>query len=346
MNWFQHDTAATQDAKVKKLLIRYGAIGYAVYFHCLELIASDISETNLTFELEHDSEIIAENLKIQGTGEKSGREIVDGIMRTIIELGLFNECEGHVFCFKLLKRINLSATSSQSFRKAITEARETYHDKIMTRHDNVMINHDAYTMGHEYQPTNNTNNTNQEEREERASPRETTHAHAREDQYLSGGEEKTFHVGNDGISRFAKAAKAWNDAGLDPKQRKLFNDIFPDERSAALSTFSWYEDEEVADAIQNYAKIRASPEHEIECPYRSLTGFLRAGVEKFVSSAKPFEMYRRKRAGPTEETETETSEQRRAAMLARIRATPEYQAGIAEEKRQEEERAKRQRVGA
>ena len=74
MNWFQHDTASTQDAKIKKLLIRHGAIGYAVYFHCLELIAADISETNLTFELEHDSEIIADNLKISGTGDKSDRK--------------------------------------------------------------------------------------------------------------------------------------------------------------------------------------------------------------------------------------------------------------------------------
>jgi len=43
MNWFQHDTDATQDAKIKKLLIRHGAIGYAVYFHCRELISADIS---------------------------------------------------------------------------------------------------------------------------------------------------------------------------------------------------------------------------------------------------------------------------------------------------------------
>lgn len=138
MNWFQHDTDSTQDAKIKKLIIRHGAIGYAVYFHCLELIASDISESNLTFELEHDSEIIADNLHIQGTSEKSGREVVEMVMTDIVNLGLFSEDSGRIFCFKLLKRINLSMTSNPVFRSAISKKKEEYHDGVMTHHDTVM----------------------------------------------------------------------------------------------------------------------------------------------------------------------------------------------------------------
>ena len=71
-----------------------------------------ISESNITFELEHDSEIIADNLRIKGTAEKSGIDIVQDIMRFIIEIGLFNESEGRIFCFKLLKRIDTSMTSN------------------------------------------------------------------------------------------------------------------------------------------------------------------------------------------------------------------------------------------
>ncbi len=141
MNWFQHDSDSIQDAKIKKLLIRHGAVGYAVYFHCLELIAADVSESNLTFELEHDSEIIADNLKIKGTSEKSGIALVEDIMRYIIDLGLFTECQGRLFCVKLLKRINLSMTSSPSFREAINKKKNQYHDTIMTHHDPVMIDH-------------------------------------------------------------------------------------------------------------------------------------------------------------------------------------------------------------
>lgn len=161
MNWFQHDTASTQDAKIKKLLIRHGAIGYAVYFHCLELIAADISETNLTFELEHDSEIIADNLRISGTGDKSGLQIVEEIMRTIVSLDLFCEQNGHIFCFKMIKRINLSQTSKASFRNAITEKKEKL-SKSMLRHDAVMIDHDHIMNTN--QPTNQpTIPTNQED---------------------------------------------------------------------------------------------------------------------------------------------------------------------------------------
>lgn len=142
MHWFKHDTDATQDAKVKKLLIKHGAIGYAVYFHCLELIASDISETNMTFELEHDSELIADTLRIKGTSDKSGTEIVEDIMRYIIHLGLFMCSNNHIFCFKLLHRLETSMTSSDKFRKLITEAKKS-HDNVIESHDRIMIRHDG-----------------------------------------------------------------------------------------------------------------------------------------------------------------------------------------------------------
>lgn len=142
MNWFKHDTDATQDAKIKKLLIRFGAIGYAIYFHCLELIAAETSDNNLTFELEHDSEIIASNLFIKDETGKSGVEIVEDIMRYIVNLGLFQEAGGRIFCFKLLKRLDASMTSNPRFRAMIASAKGENHDTVMTpscyRHDTIM----------------------------------------------------------------------------------------------------------------------------------------------------------------------------------------------------------------
>lgn len=147
MQWFKHDTASTMDSKIKKLLIRYGAIGYAVYFHCLELIAGSVSEANITFELEHDSEIIADDLRISGTSEKSGKEFVEEIMNYMIQLNLFEESNGHIFCFKLLKRLDASMTSNSNFRAMIKKAKENQllndnHDTVMTKscsnHDTVM----------------------------------------------------------------------------------------------------------------------------------------------------------------------------------------------------------------
>lgn len=139
MNWFKHDSNSTMDSKIKKLIIRYGAIGYAIYFHCLELIAECVNENNITFELEHDSEIIADDLRIHGDSEKSGREIVEEIMKFMIELNLFEENNGHIFCFKLLKRLDTSMTSNPKMRALITSAKQN-HDTVMINHDTVMIN--------------------------------------------------------------------------------------------------------------------------------------------------------------------------------------------------------------
>lgn len=138
MKWFKHDTDAYNDAKVKKLVIRYGAVGYAIYFHCIELIAGDIDENNITFCLEHDSEIIADNLKISGTAEKSGVQIVEEIMMYIIELGLFEEHNNLIYCFKLLKRMDSSMTSNKKFRYMIQEAKNLQVKRIQ-KEENVQI---------------------------------------------------------------------------------------------------------------------------------------------------------------------------------------------------------------
>jgi hypothetical protein len=132
INWFKHDTDASTDARIKKLILRYGTDGYAIYFHCLELIAGDLNDSNITFELEHDSEIIADNLKIKGTQTVSAVDRVNEIMRFIIELELF-ECKNeHIFCFKLLNRLDSSMTSNSRLRKIIVGAKE-HHDKVMIK---------------------------------------------------------------------------------------------------------------------------------------------------------------------------------------------------------------------
>jgi len=137
MQWFKHDSDAATDAKIKKLLMRYGADGYAIYFHCIELIVGNISEQNITFELEHDAEIIADNLKIQGTSDTAPVDRVNQIMRYIVSLGLFEESSGHITCYKILKRLDTSMTSNSKMRSMITEAKQN-HDKVMINHDKVM----------------------------------------------------------------------------------------------------------------------------------------------------------------------------------------------------------------
>jgi hypothetical protein len=145
MKWFKHDSDASSDAKIKKLVIRHGAIGYAVYFHCLELIAGNVSNDNITFELEHDSEIIADNLRIKGTAEKSGVQVVEEIMHYIVQLELFENHDGRITCFKMIKRLDSSMTGNPAFRKLIADAKNS-HDLIGESHDTVMMRHDSVML--------------------------------------------------------------------------------------------------------------------------------------------------------------------------------------------------------
>lgn len=138
MKWFKHDSDASTDAKIKKLIIRHGAVGYAVYFHCLELISADVKESNLTFELEHDSEIIADNLKIQGDGMNAGVDIVNSIMRTIVNLNLFQSSGERIFCIKLAKRLDSSMTSNPKFRDLIQKSHDIVMIPSLYSHDTVM----------------------------------------------------------------------------------------------------------------------------------------------------------------------------------------------------------------
>ena len=103
--------------------MRHGAEGYAVYFHCLELIVSDLEDTNVTFELEHDSEIIADNLKIKGDSSISPIDKVNNILKTLIDLNLFQENENRIFCLKLARRLDTSITRNPKIKELIKKSR-------------------------------------------------------------------------------------------------------------------------------------------------------------------------------------------------------------------------------
>lgn len=261
MNWFKHDTDCTQDAKVKKLLIRYGAVGYAIYFHCLELIAAETSETNLTFELEHDSEIIADNLKIKGTAEQSGMAVVEEIMRYIVELGLFQESEGHIFCFKLLKRLDLSMTSNMKFRELITKSKEN--------HDDVMIVSCKPSSLQAFKPKEQANKQG----------------------FVSVLD--PIPVQNDQGSKIGEIIKAWNDLGLKPVYRLNNLTMFAQEREDITRIMTAYSNDLIIEAMRNYNEILASDKHEVRAKYQGMPGFVKSGVAKFITESDPWTLFKR-----------------------------------------------------
>jgi len=97
MLWFKHDSDASNDAKLRKLRIKYGAQGYGIFWYCLELIARNVDKNNLTFELEHDAELIAEDFRLSS-------ELVQEMMTYMVNLGLFENTDGIITCLKMSTR--------------------------------------------------------------------------------------------------------------------------------------------------------------------------------------------------------------------------------------------------
>lgn len=143
MKWFKHDSDANMDDRLQEVLLDYGLEGYGLYWYCLELITSKINGDNITFELKHDSRIIARN-----TG--CSVQKVEEMMKFLIRLGLFENTEGKITCLKLAKRLDKSMTTNPRMRDFIDSLRAsnvmlqtgdvmTKSEIVMTQSENVSL---------------------------------------------------------------------------------------------------------------------------------------------------------------------------------------------------------------
>lgn len=130
MKWFKHDSNANTDAKLRRVRLKYGMAGYGLYWYCLELIANNVDQSNITFELEHDVDIIAADTGI-------GFELVHEMMEFMVSQGLFDEAGGIYSCIKMAQRLDKSMTSNPYMRNLIERAKQS-HDKVMIKSDKVM----------------------------------------------------------------------------------------------------------------------------------------------------------------------------------------------------------------
>lgn len=71
--------------------------GYGLYWYCLELIARNVEKHNLTFELEHDAELISMDTGIH-------QERVQDVMGDFIKWDLFENTNGIITCLKMATR--------------------------------------------------------------------------------------------------------------------------------------------------------------------------------------------------------------------------------------------------
>lgn len=132
MQWFKHDANAHRDTKLKKLMMRYGMEGYGLYFYCLELITDSLNVNNMTFKLEDDAEIIAHDTGIHN-------QEVEQMMRYMVELGLFEDTNGVVTCYKIARRLDQSMSGNFKMRAVL---KSLHNDGVMPEsiesHDSVM----------------------------------------------------------------------------------------------------------------------------------------------------------------------------------------------------------------
>jgi hypothetical protein len=96
-----------------------------------------------------------------------------------------------------------------------------------------------------------------------------------------------------GSERIESARKLWNSIGCEPSCLRTVINFSPDDLTECTKTMNSFPDELIFESINNYKFIQNSSEHEITMPYGSFQGFIKNGVDKFVTSANPNERYKK-----------------------------------------------------
>ena len=124
------------DPKLHKLIMKYGIEGYGLYFACVELIAGNLSSDHVTFELEHDAELLAHIFKMDSRR-------VEDIMKEAIGLGLFeyNATTERIVCRKLAKRLDNTMSQNKEIQAILAspQFQETLRNFKLLKADKIRI---------------------------------------------------------------------------------------------------------------------------------------------------------------------------------------------------------------
>jgi hypothetical protein len=310
MKWFKHFTRSHEDREIEGLIADFGVAGYGVYFYCLEIIAQDVDTGNVTFELEPDAPILARRLNMDSI-------LVEKIMHRCIERGLFEITDGgRVSCLKLAALLAESNMNSNYLRKifanrvALLEQNKAERDRLEAQKPATAIE----------RPQSAIERPRMGQEGAIGSMAESGHLVAKSgldidididrDKEERERESESSQIGKDSLSlRFEEIREVWNSFPLVPTRFNLFS-IDSDDRPRVLAVLQAYTNPEILESIKTYAAILYDPKYEIENPYRSLMGFFRGGIEKFMPQASPRELYLRKSQIAADE-----AEQKRKALL-------------------------------
>lgn len=101
---------------------------------------------------------------------------------------------------------------------------------------------------------------------------------------------------SNGSNRINMHIASWNANENLPRYRFNSLTMRDEDRHGALRTMTAYTDDEISQAIANYAKIKGDVDMEPFPVYATFAGFMVGGVEKYADDAKPFDRCRKRDA--------------------------------------------------
>jgi len=115
MKYFQHESNARNDIKIKMLQKAFGNDGYATYFKMLEIISEYATERNIDewgfVDRFHKTDTLADECGVSP-------DLLKKILLKCNELDLFEQKEHRLYCAKILKRLdNYSAKVIRKYKK-------------------------------------------------------------------------------------------------------------------------------------------------------------------------------------------------------------------------------------
>ena len=134
MKWFTHNSTALSDAKIMKIISRFGIEGYGVYFATIEIIANELDQTKLDCILEHDVEVLSSKFNIDSSKLKS-------ILDYCVEINLLSLSGSKYQCVKLLQRLDNTSHKNPVIKAFLKKYSETKNDSYKTTTSDVDILH-------------------------------------------------------------------------------------------------------------------------------------------------------------------------------------------------------------
>lgn len=121
MLWFKHMTDMIDDPRIRRVVRKHQALGYAVYNLSVERISKRLTSDSPLPDLEETAEDIAALLNVDTI-------IVEEVILFCMQIGLFeqNELTGRIVCNKVYKFIEKSQTRNKELRKMIDKYKENH----------------------------------------------------------------------------------------------------------------------------------------------------------------------------------------------------------------------------